>query len=300
MMPYSHRIELITPGKARDMLHDFTVKQARRNSRYIIATYAAVMAAGQWNEQNPEPLVQDSDGKWINGWHRLHAVIEAGMPIHFMVARGVHPDTFKTIDCGIPKSASFRLGIHKDTMAIVNCLLDLIHYGSGNKLRPPDAEVELVREYMEPMLQRFDEQTTPSRKARLTSASVRCAAILSAEINHPYRDEIYSAYTNLVLLQLKEAPISMVSLYRRLTEARHSRLEQFALAWRAFDPHRFLNTKIQIKDLPTIIHDCRNTALRELIDTIGEDDAEQPTETHQPKAQRQRRLDTGVRQHAAR
>lgn len=89
--------ETITPEKAMRYLQTNT--KNRPVSKVFVRSYAETMRKGRWM-LNGVPIVFDNDGRLIDGQHRLHAVIEAGIPVEFSVARGASPDAFTTYDCG--------------------------------------------------------------------------------------------------------------------------------------------------------------------------------------------------------
>lgn len=89
--------ENITPAKAREYLK--TSKGNRPISKVFVKSYADTMKKGKWL-LNGMCIIFDSDGHLQDGHHRLHAVIEAGIPVRFDVTRGVDPQSFTTYDCG--------------------------------------------------------------------------------------------------------------------------------------------------------------------------------------------------------
>lgn len=89
--------ENITPAKAQEYLK--TSVGNRPISRVYVRSYADTMTKGQWI-LNGVPIIFDTDGHLLDGHHRLHAVIEAGIPVRFDVCRGTSTDAFTTYDCG--------------------------------------------------------------------------------------------------------------------------------------------------------------------------------------------------------
>lgn len=91
--------ETITPELAEKMLSK-NLPYNRKISEKTVGLYARDMAKGRWNEDAPSAIVISSKGYLIDGQHRLMAVIKAGVPIAFYVARGVSEKTFDYIDNG--------------------------------------------------------------------------------------------------------------------------------------------------------------------------------------------------------
>ncbi|OZI09160.1 hypothetical protein BWI93_05285 [Siphonobacter sp. BAB-5385] len=68
--------------------------------------YAAMMKAGQWLRDTGETIKISADGKLLDGQHRLHAVIKAGIPIEMQVADACSDQIQNVIDQGRPRSAA--------------------------------------------------------------------------------------------------------------------------------------------------------------------------------------------------
>lgn len=90
-------IETITPEKASEYLKKNICNRAM--SPTYIKRYAKDMKQGNWTS-NGVPIIFDADGILVDGQQRLHAIIEAGIPVEMVVCRGVGIDAFMTIDCG--------------------------------------------------------------------------------------------------------------------------------------------------------------------------------------------------------
>lgn len=93
----NHVTETVTPEKAREYLK--TSIGNRPISKVFVRSYADTMKQGKWL-LNGMCIIFDSNGNLQDGHHRLHAVIEAGIPVQFDVIRGVNPQSFTTYDCG--------------------------------------------------------------------------------------------------------------------------------------------------------------------------------------------------------
>src|SRR5881397_2396243 len=60
-----------------------------------------------------KPLVKlDHEGRVRDGQNRLHAIVQAGMPVRSVVARGVSEDAFDVMDTGRSRNAADVLHIH--------------------------------------------------------------------------------------------------------------------------------------------------------------------------------------------
>lgn len=117
----------ITPQMAREMLERNTRNRKIRPSR--IARYATDMKAGLW-ALNGETIIFDWNGDLGNGQHRLRAVIEADIPVDFMVIEGVDPKSFGTMDGGMSRTAGDVLSMRSvaNASAVAAMLRIAINY----------------------------------------------------------------------------------------------------------------------------------------------------------------------------
>jgi hypothetical protein len=100
--------EQVGPDKAAKWLEGNT--DNRPLSQVRVNRYAADMKAGLWLLIH-QPVAFDSEGRILDGQHRLWAVVESGVTVPLMVARDADPDTFTLIDQQKPRSASDSLAI---------------------------------------------------------------------------------------------------------------------------------------------------------------------------------------------
>lgn len=97
------RIEVITPLMAELYLTRNTNNYRKYDPKTAIV-YAEDMKNGRW-EMNGEGIKFSEDGKLLDGQHRLHAIIKAGVPVEMVVITGIPNDV--TI-CDIGKVRSTR------------------------------------------------------------------------------------------------------------------------------------------------------------------------------------------------
>lgn len=94
-MSLTYSTETFTPEMAENILHE-----ARRNLPYderALHTYSEFMKNGQW-VVNGATIVFDTNGRLIDGYHRLRACVLAEQPFRSVVARNADPDITHTID----------------------------------------------------------------------------------------------------------------------------------------------------------------------------------------------------------
>lgn len=112
------QIEIIavTPELAAKWLKQNTSNRHLR--KRAIADYARDMVAGKWR-LNGEAIKFATDGTLLDGQHRLHAVIESGVAIPFLVVTGLANETQETMDAGRKRSAADAFGLRGEAHATV-------------------------------------------------------------------------------------------------------------------------------------------------------------------------------------
>lgn len=94
-------IETITPERARQMLLRNTGNRKVREDR--VALYANEMRRGLW-QLTGDPITFDTEGRLVQGQHRLLACIEADVPFDTAVARNAAPEVFSVVDTPLVRS----------------------------------------------------------------------------------------------------------------------------------------------------------------------------------------------------
>jgi hypothetical protein len=99
-MAMETKVVMITPDMARKWL-DKNMKRNRPVMSKTVHGYARTMKAGGWNLTH-QGIAFDEHGELIDGQHRLHAIIEANVPVEMNVTYNVHhtPGEAFTIDMG--------------------------------------------------------------------------------------------------------------------------------------------------------------------------------------------------------
>jgi hypothetical protein len=110
---------IITPPLAQEWL-DTRKKDNCRHSEGKIRRYSKVMAAGGWMLTH-QGIAFDPEGKLHDGYHRLHSIVKANIPVEMAVTWNVDPESYKVIDVGFTRTPGhmFRMAgsTHPDTEA---------------------------------------------------------------------------------------------------------------------------------------------------------------------------------------
>ncbi len=130
----SQQVVQVTPQMAKEWLeransHGFN----RRLKRRAVERYAADMQAGRW-QLNGEPIIFGDAGEGdvllLDGQHRLHAVVRAGVTVPMSITRGVDVDAFLTIDSGVVRGPGDVMSIlgERDPQALSTALACIANY----------------------------------------------------------------------------------------------------------------------------------------------------------------------------
>lgn len=101
------RTKVITPAIAEAMLRtsaELGAINRKLNNRHV-ELYANEIRSNRW-KLNGDAIRLDDDGRILDGQHRLHACVLAGIPFTTIVMTGVDANTFDTIDCGRVRTTS--------------------------------------------------------------------------------------------------------------------------------------------------------------------------------------------------
>lgn len=108
--------EFITPARAQEYL------QANINNRMVrrpvVSRYANDIVNGRWKEDTAEAIKIAKSGLVLDGQHRLHAIVKAGLGVWVHVATGLEETVFDVLDTNSPRNASdtFKVkGIKSET-----------------------------------------------------------------------------------------------------------------------------------------------------------------------------------------
>lgn len=139
-------IQTITPEDAQVLLQ--TNVNNRNLSRRRVEMYANDIRRGQWKltgdtiklAKNPKT----GEVRLIDGQHRLHAIVAAGIAVQTVVATGLQEDAFSVIDRGKIRTYNDVLGMSgvKNANTVASVIRPIIVLEAG--MNPFGAGIELV------------------------------------------------------------------------------------------------------------------------------------------------------------
>lgn len=98
----------VTPRMAEEWLKANTGN--RRISEAVVEAYAQDMRAGAWKLTH-QGIGFDTNGRLVDGQHRLTAILKAGFPVMMAVTRGLSVSAQEVVDAQKPRSVADQLGL---------------------------------------------------------------------------------------------------------------------------------------------------------------------------------------------
>lgn len=161
----------ISPKLAMSLLAQ---NDANRPVRKTLAQfYARQMRNGRWRRTH-QPIAVTSDGKLIDGQHRLLAIVQSGVTVTMPIATGVSRDSILVVDQGAQRSAHDAIHLAYDsaiTARDVSTARVLMPQGT----RSPAEIYEFIVRHERAFA--FLTAYMPTRAPKLTSASVRAVIV---------------------------------------------------------------------------------------------------------------------------
>lgn len=102
------KVVLVTPAMAENWLISNIGNRPLDMDR--VNGFLDQMRKGEWM-LSTDSIGFDTNGKLVNGQHRLNAVVRYGKPVQFLVSTGIQPEAFTVIDTGKNRTPGDILGI---------------------------------------------------------------------------------------------------------------------------------------------------------------------------------------------
>lgn len=213
----------VTPDLARQWL---TVNDTNRSLRKaLVRTYANDMLAGRWRVTG-EAIQFGTDGKLLNGQHRLTAVTMAEVPVTMLIVTGIEPAAQQVMDSGAKRTASDALsltGIPNASIAAAAARLALgVAYAPEaiGKYRASHSEIAEWVDDHEQVHRAATFASTNSKKIALQPSIVAYAYMVTSDIDLFAANSFWTAVAEQVAAYPGDPA---VALARRLNVARRER-----------------------------------------------------------------------------
>lgn len=116
----------------------------RSVSKTAVARYARDMKAGEWLYTG-DPVRFSADGRLLDGQHRLHAIIEAGVAVPMLVIEGLPDETQTVMDTGRKRATADALALIGETNTVtLAAVARIIHLDGALDTRHDPTTSELL------------------------------------------------------------------------------------------------------------------------------------------------------------
>lgn len=104
-------LRLLTPDDARALLKHNTDNRPLRAAK--VEQLAKLIKEGKWAPTH-QGIGIAGTGRILDGQHRLHAIVSAGVAVEINVTTGLEEEVYRWIDCGTARQAHDRLHLVDD------------------------------------------------------------------------------------------------------------------------------------------------------------------------------------------
>lgn len=250
-----------TPELASEFLrkHNFGNRSIRP---HVIKKYAKSMSDGDW-VLSPEPLALSTDGRLLNGQHRLSAVIASGVTCDFYVAHGFDDHVFSVLDRGATRTSYDALKVDRRLAQTATVLAKV------NLSQSPltDGDIRKAIQIIRPTYEILTKYAS-SNAALFGSAPFRLAAVARV-MGGASESQTFQLYADLVNGKVEDMPPvghSAVRMYMNgslVTKSSGGARQDYYLriAWSIFNPMK--------KSAKIIRPQARETVFSEILKATG-------------------------------
>jgi len=206
------RIESISPDKAVKWLAENTVNRKLRPGK--VQQIVNTIKSGKWRITH-QGIAFDTNGRLIDGQHRLTAIARAGVTVECVVARYDISTTAIALplDMNAVRSVTDIHGMARREKEICGCLMRVVNTSNMGVVTYDD--YVSMNEVVGPIHQKLMGHCGMSKKTR-TSAAVRSAIVIHASsvIGMPAEIRVYEQYKAFVTQDFESMWPSVAALFR--------------------------------------------------------------------------------------
>jgi hypothetical protein len=225
-MKQSTVIETITPHIAELYLKFNNNNRPLRKSH--IRELASDMMGGNWQVTH-QGIAFDITGRLIDGQHRLHAILEAGVSIQISVTRGCSASSFSILDRGSSRSPSDILGWSK---RITEVMILALRITTGTN--PTVSNIKLLQGSRLFKNCQILLDYCPTTRSVISTSGVKLAACVQMTVQEDF-DFVTNQYKALILKQYSDMTKCSQAFNRQAEDKDMLREELFSRAMFAFD-----------------------------------------------------------------
>lgn len=179
----------MTPELAKKYLEKNISNRPLRNNG--VDYIAGIIKRGEW-EVTHQGIAIDENGLFIDGQHRLHGIIKAGIAVDILVTTGVSRKSYGVIDGQLPRNLSDKSGINKRAIEVLAFSMKQFEA----IIRPTAQQAQYRYQYLEPLISAQQDKCSSNIKT-LSSTGFR-AAVMVNMIGCKDDSFVLETYYNLV------------------------------------------------------------------------------------------------------
>ena len=251
----------ITPEIAKTMLQTNTDNRSKRG--WWVTGLAQMIKRGEWVTTH-QGIAFDSDGRLIDGQHRLEAIIESNTPVDLLVVKGVSKEAYKVLDNGVKRTLSDLTGITARTTEVCRILARLTF--SGQNTTSANQCIDVYNTGVGEVHDNLIEYCGKQIKI-YSSAPVRTAAVCLILDGYD-QQYIKNLYANLCHQNFNELPNIAQTFIRQVTDNKitaGNKGDLIARALKVFNPELKDISRLQISQSEI---SAANTYCREIIKSL--------------------------------
>jgi len=191
----SQAVVKITPLDAERVLSEHN--EGNRFRRQAGAKYIAQQIKnGEWIENHPQPICFSSDGRLIDGQHRMAGIAIANQSVWASVRLGVSPDVIRYMDTGISRTLGDRVSFveNLNQNKFIAALVSMKRQMTNKAKASPEEALEIFHK----MANSYIAISEIHKPARIIGTAV--VGLAFVDYHHRYGEEACEMYAELFKL----------------------------------------------------------------------------------------------------
>lgn len=233
-------IRIVTPNEAERLLAYNTGNRAIRKRH--VDYFVRLIQQGEFQLTHQGAAftgTMQDPGRILDGQHRLHAIVRAGIPTKLAFFWECDEATFAAIDAGVVRTFADHYGWDPNRIAVVRLFLSIANNATTKMTKTEADAVDFVFGHSYDVLL----SVCSSTRAMVSTSATRAAAVLLMKQHERLSLEIAHNYRALVMEDWKHLPDSMCRLNSKLMTLSgggfYLSLERFMWALVAMDPRNW-------------------------------------------------------------
>lgn len=255
---YRYEVDVpVTPSLARRII-DLNADNNRNLLVKTAETYARDMRNGKWRERTGQTVKVATDGRLIDGLHRMNAVVQSGRTVMFDLAFGVSPKDIVVVDSGRTRNrdAIIKTAGGGDLQGVSACVTWVwafrrgYYTGTAGSMVPTATEVVETYQADANMFEAAARRGADLQTRSVCPKSVGATAyFLLAEVDKREADDMFDMLVSGVYGVPDPSKMAVYHLREKLIRRRDTRLnrqEQLAMFFIAWNRRTEPVSKFQI------------------------------------------------------